>query len=324
MLTQDITIAADLPVADFTQTSDVICTGSSVLYNNNSSNATSFQWEFEGGLPRQSTNPEPVVIYTSPGVFDVTLTAINEDGETTIVKESTIEVIELPSVDFSIDQNENTVDLSSFVSSGLSLSWDFGDGNTSTDPNPSYTYDSSGTFIITLTGGNQCGSQSIQKAVIIEIETETETETENEAEDELIASIAVSSRTLCAGSVATFEDRTENATDRTWLFEGGIPSQSTDSNPSVLYVQGGSFEVTLITRSNSSTDTLTLPEHITILDSPNAGFDVVVTDSTASFTNNSTSFNDLLWTFGDGQSSIENNPIHTYAEAGSYLSLIHI
>ncbi len=314
---KEITIAADLPIAGFTQTSDVLCAGNSVLYTNNSSNATSFQWEFEGGLPSRSTSVNPVVIYPNPGVYDVTLTALNEDGETTTVKEETLEVIELPTVDFTISQTDNTVELSSFVSSGLSLSWEFGDGNTSTDANPSYTYTTDGQFVITLSGSNQCGTESIQKAIIIEADAVTDT-IPNSAPEELQASISVSSRTLCAGSIATFDDLTENAEERTWLFEGGIPNQSTEKNPSVLYVQGGSFEVSLVTRNATSVDTLILPEHITIVNAPNANFNVVVADSTASFTNNSTSFNDLIWTFGDDQSSTESNPVHVYNEAGTY------
>jgi PKD repeat protein len=49
-----------------------------------------------------------------------------------------------------------------------------------------------------------------------------------------------------------------------------------------------------------------------------ADFDFNVASSTVSFTNNSTAADQYAWDFGDGNSSVEINPVHTYTETGTY------
>ncbi len=308
--TREVIVTENLPTADFSQTSEVICAGSSVLYSNNSTEATSFRWEFEGGVPSQSTEENPVIVYGTTGIFDVSLTAINADGETTILKEQTIEIIEVPIADFNIDQRDNTISLSG-LNSGLSPSWDFGDGNTSTDVNPTHEYSQGGQFIITLTISNDCGTDSVQKAVIIE-------------SNELNSSFSVSSRNICEGSAVSYADLTDDADERTWIFEGGLPNQSTDANPTVLYIQDGRYSVTLITKNDVSTDTLVLPNHLTVASLPTADFNFSVTDSTVTFTNNSDSFSELSWTFGDQTGSADSDPVHTYAAPGTYTATLTV
>jgi len=302
--TSDVTITENLPIADFSQSSSAVCAGNSVLYTNNSIDASTYQWEFEGGLPAQSTQESPVVVYTTPGVFDVSLIAINEDGDLSIVKEETINVIGNPVADFDINQNENTVSFAR-LNSDLSPTWDFGDGNTSTNNNPTHTYSLAGEYVITMTVANNCGEDSVQKEVFIE-------------SNELTSSFSVTSRTICEGSIAFYNDLTDNAQARTWIFEGGIPNQSTEVRPNVLYTQNGSYDVTLITKTTSSSDTLVLSNHITVIDQPSADFNFSIVDSTVTFTNNSTSFDELNWNFGDEQSTDEVDPIRTYTTPGSY------
>ena len=71
-----------------------------------------------------------------------------------------------------------------------SVSWDFGDGETSTERNPTHTYYSNGDFTVIFTGTNQYGSSSTTKIVTItEVgtitgDTEEEGETETETQDE--------------------------------------------------------------------------------------------------------------------------------------------
>ncbi len=51
---------------------------------------------------------------------------------------------------------------------------------------------------------------------------------------------------------------------------------------------------------------------------PVVGFSSNVAEKTATFTNNSYDADTYLWNFGDGQTSSEANPVHTYAAAGLY------
>jgi PKD repeat protein len=55
----------------------------------------------------------------------------------------------------------------------------------------------------------------------------------------------------------------------------------------------------------------------TSLDNRLAGFPIQFTDATDEFVNTSWS-----WNFGDGQTSMEQNPVHTYANAGEYTAIL--
>lgn len=49
----------------------------------------------------------------------------------------------------------------------VSYSWDFGDGNTSTDENPTHIYTAAGTYTVTLTVTNECGTDTITNSVTV-------------------------------------------------------------------------------------------------------------------------------------------------------------
>jgi outer membrane protein assembly factor BamA len=64
---------------------------------------TSWAWSFEGGVPATSTDQDPEgILYSAEGTYTVTLTASNEIGDNTVVKEDYITVSSsiLPDVEF--------------------------------------------------------------------------------------------------------------------------------------------------------------------------------------------------------------------------------
>jgi serine protease len=82
------------PVADFIASNTSIVQGETVTFTNtSSSNATSWYWTFESGIPAtfNGENPPPV-LYNDMGSFDVTLKVTNLAGENTLVKTNYIEV----------------------------------------------------------------------------------------------------------------------------------------------------------------------------------------------------------------------------------------
>ena len=82
--------------ADFEADTTVICAGSTVNFTNLSTVAESYSWTFEGGTPSSSTDENPSVTYSSPGVYDVTL-EVTGGGETdTEYKQDYIHVIDIP------------------------------------------------------------------------------------------------------------------------------------------------------------------------------------------------------------------------------------
>ena len=84
------------PIADFDALSTTIRIGTRVQFVNGSTNGTTFLWSFEGGTPATSTEVEPLIRYESVGTYDVSLTAINSDGENTLTRENFISVVDPP------------------------------------------------------------------------------------------------------------------------------------------------------------------------------------------------------------------------------------
>ena len=72
--------------AEFTSNKTAVCLGDSISFSDDSYNAvTGWNWTFESGSPATSTQQNPVVVYNTPGVYTVTLTATdgsNTDAET--------------------------------------------------------------------------------------------------------------------------------------------------------------------------------------------------------------------------------------------------
>lgn len=81
--------------ADFvTEDDPIVCPGGIVAFEDRSYNAvTNWEWTFEGGSPATSDDQNPEVTYNEPGVYDVTLTASNANGELTTTKTSYVTVI---------------------------------------------------------------------------------------------------------------------------------------------------------------------------------------------------------------------------------------
>lgn len=90
----------DTPVlclAQFSSTQQEICTSGFVQYFDQSYNGVvSRTWEFPGGEPATSTEPNPVVIYNQPGTYSVTLTVSDGVGTMTTVGEEVITVLADP------------------------------------------------------------------------------------------------------------------------------------------------------------------------------------------------------------------------------------
>jgi PKD repeat protein len=85
-----------LPEADFSASSQEILKGMSVDFTDLSTGQPeSWAWQFVGGTPTTSTEQNPSgIVYSSPGVFDVTLTVANLYGEDTETKSGYITVVD--------------------------------------------------------------------------------------------------------------------------------------------------------------------------------------------------------------------------------------
>ena len=80
--------------ADFTSDKTIICAGDSVYFNDNTYNAaTGWTWTLTGATPSTSTLQNPAVIYNTPGLYSVVLTATDGSTSQTATKTAYIKVL---------------------------------------------------------------------------------------------------------------------------------------------------------------------------------------------------------------------------------------
>ncbi|NPE27270.1 PGF-pre-PGF domain-containing protein [Methanococcoides sp. SA1] len=153
-----VVVARVPPVAEF---SSNITTGTeplSIKFEDLSSNALTWEWNFGEG--NTSTEIDPVHTYAVPGTYNVSLNVSNYDGSDYILKEKFITVIALskPIASFIATPITGSYPLEvSFTDQSINATewfWNFGDGNTSSDRHPSYTYLSAGTYNVSLNVSN--------------------------------------------------------------------------------------------------------------------------------------------------------------------------
>lgn len=148
----------DPPVASFSTGSTVVAPGQAVSFQDTSaSNPTSWRWDFgDGGA---SNNANPTHAYENEGTYTVRLTVANEGGSSTA--ERTIVVKPPPSANFRWATDGRSVKFTDTSwDDPQSWSWDFGDGNTSTDRSPNHRFDGGGAYEVTLVVSNDAGRSS--------------------------------------------------------------------------------------------------------------------------------------------------------------------
>ena len=108
-----------------------------------------------------------------------------------------------------------------------------------------------------------------------------------------------------------------------WLWHFGDGETSKVWNPNHTYNKAGAFTVTLALTGARGTTTCTQPGLITAYAAPKARFSAVPRSGDAplqvNFTNESTGIvTSYLWNFGDGTTSTDENPAHTYGSPGTH------
>ncbi|HOI57957.1 MAG TPA: PKD domain-containing protein [Methanoculleus sp.] len=126
---------------------------------------TTWKWDFGDGST--STEKNPVHTYTVPGTYTVTLTVTNAAGS-----DSTENTVTAGVAGFTASVTSGAVPLTvdfTDASDGkpTAWEWDFGDGETSDEQNPTHTYETAGTYDVTLTVAYPAGSNSVTRAKYI-------------------------------------------------------------------------------------------------------------------------------------------------------------
>jgi gliding motility-associated-like protein len=234
------------------------CAPHALSFTNMSDNgATAYLWDF--GQGSTATTRDAGITYLNPGTYKVTLTVTYPGGPKTYSEN--IEVYARPVPQFSVSNVVGCTPLpiqftdQSTPGSGTlqNVTWDFGDGVITSDPNPTHTYNVGGNFSINIIATNSFGcSAGLEKARLINV---------GETPNVDFTSDAFSSCT----TPLTVNFTSTGPAGLTYAWDFGNGTTSTAANPTVEYQQEGRFTVTLRARNAQGCEAvITKPAFITI------------------------------------------------------------
>ena len=275
--------------------------GTSVLFS------TDFTWYFGDGTT--ATGDTVQHLYTQTGTFNVVALAIDTNAcvagdsafaQVTVIDDSVhadFDLIVLNDCDSNL-----VVDLQNTSTNAVEFLWTFGDGASSVLQNENHSYTVPATYTITLfvTDTNRCHPyDTIAKNVTLKPNL----------------FIDFTAANVCAGTPVTFINLSNPSAAYVWTFGDGLSSGQ--YSPQHLYTTTGTKNVMLTITDTSTCDvTDSVKRDIEVYPQPIANFttagDTFKFELPVQFTNRSFAYESLYWSFGDGDTSSEENPIHIY------------
>lgn len=293
-------------------------------------NIDSWAWDFGDGS--NSTEQDPSHTYTEEGIYQVSLTVTSGDTcESTITQ--TVFVLfnqgnpdcealffpEYPNPDNTLEVA--FLDLSYPIGEIITWNWDFGDGNTSTEQNPTHFYAAPGIYFVSLviTTADGCTSNfSFPVEAGFDYSGGGDCQALFTYEADPTDSLTIHFTDTSSGEVVE------------WYWEFGDGTTSAEQNPSHTYAQAGTYIVALTITTiegcyNYYCIFVQVGEDGGVFEDCTAAFffypdfqdplTLFFQDLSFSTTSPITSWS---WDFGDGSSSNEPFPVHTYADSGIY------
>lgn len=314
------------PSASFTVSDDDFCSSPALVQFTNTSVETeplTYHWNFGDGQTAISKNATHT--FNSEGTFNVVLTATNS-VQCSDTFTHTITVGGSGGVDFSASKTEICTGemvwfTASFPDLALSKSWDFGDGSSSTELNPSHQFLTPGDFAVTLSGST-ISNPCVRVTKIIKVSAPP------------TANFSFSGN--CSTEIK-FTNASVSSTSWQWSFGDG--TTSTAKEPTHLYGAPGNYPVTL-TSFNSKGCQNAVTKTVSVASPPVAAFSPFLTQDceqptlsgcapfTIALTNMSSgglsAITESKWTFGDGATSTSTDGTHTYLTAGTFQLTLEI
>ncbi|HET9824217.1 MAG TPA: PKD domain-containing protein, partial [Chitinophagaceae bacterium] len=334
LFTQQLAIGAK-PVASFNFGGACLPSGAAQFSDESSvasGNITRWEWNFgDGGT---STLRNPVHNYSSSGPFNVTLKVTSDQGCVDDSSQIMNKILGQPQAAFSSlaeicdGASVSFTDQSTATGSTVSQwQWDFGDGSTSTDQNPTKIYLGPNTYTVTLNVKSLEGCLSTAA-------------TRNIVVDPLpIASFNVSSP-QCLNQNITFADASRanagNIINWSWdLGDGNKPTFVSSNAFTHSYSSTGAYNVSLKVETDKGCTSTVLSKQVMISPLPTANFTLPKSclDDPSSVFLDSSSISDgsenlftYQWNFGDPNAtgtnpntSASKNAQHKYTATGPYM-----
>lgn len=285
-------------------------------------------WLFGDGT--LSDMPNPVHSYSGPGTYLVKH-YIKDSLENCSDSSSATIIITTPtcSIDPKFEWRPDSLDCkrirfinqSSPISPNVRFTWKFGDGTSSNDINPSHTYSQNGNYNVCLIidGGNNCVKEICKTVTIAcdSIPCSLQIDFESKKDSVFPNKIYFFSRVFTPVTVVpTYK----------WSFGDG--AYSTEANPVHAYNQPGTYNVCLRV-AISNTCVQEICKAVVVMPvGDSCRLEVSWRAERDSLSPNKIRFiNETIvpsigavyqWTFGDGATSSEKNPVHIYNQPGEY------
>lgn len=203
---------------------------------------------------------------------------------------------------------------------GTTYSWNYGDGATSINFSSPHTYSANGSYVVTLTANNNFSTSCVSTNTAIVVV------------NSICNLVANFTYTLGSNGLVNFSSTsvgTNSTTSYVWNFGNGQFSSGLNlTNVSQTYTANGTYVVTLLDSIAFSFPACMSQNSQTIAISniPNpcnlsANFSSSGSNGAFNFTNTSTGMSagvSYFWNFGDGATSSNTSPSHSYSLAGSY------
>ncbi|MBP2134261.1 beta propeller repeat protein [Methanomicrobium sp. W14] len=204
-------------------------------------------WDFGDG--ETSSEGSPVHIYEKPGIYNVSLTVKNNNGNKTVEKDNYIKVGELPVAAFT---DEGTVGVAPYITRFHDISageidnrtWDFGDGVWSSLKNPYHKYNNAGTYTVTLTVRNEYGGDTVTKEDLVDVG--------GAPRAAFVYGYAKNSTEK--RPVIIFTD-VSSGNPGSWMWSFGDGKTSDEKNPVHVYETPGIYDVSLTVSNRYAEDT---------------------------------------------------------------------
>ena len=309
---------AQVPVADFSASTVSGCGPLVVTFQDLSTN-TPFSWAWDFGNGQISNQQNPSISYAAPGTYTVTLIAKNASGAASVRKTDYITVYPYPSPAFTANLTVGCVPASvqftdqSTPGQGVitSWTWDFSDGTTSNQQNPSHVFSQTGYYDVGLTVVNSGGCRYRgAKGRYIRVVPGVQA----------AFSWSQSSPGCSAPFNINFINQTAGPGTLAYNWGLGNSTTSTQANPTATYPSNNPYTVTLIANS-----TLGCGDTVVKTVSFQGGTPAITAPAQAcvntpvNFQNGSSPAPlSSSWDFGDGTTAAVANPTKSYAATGTY------
>ena len=315
------------PDLNFAPADSVVCLGGDLRFTaSHLANIIDFAWYWGDGVVEHLTG-NALHRYTNLGSYDVQLTVMTDKSCTnTIKKTALVNVVQVPTIDFSFSGNSCLAQGSHSIfylgSAGIGdhFHWDlsgFLPGEVIQNPGDSskplifdLKYQPEAKASLQVISKYGCASDS--KSVLLKRKP--------------LFSLLTPIGSGCAPLTVQMNAKAGDLVDKIlyqWLFGDG--TFQSGNNISHVYAHADQpYDLTLIAASEATgcKDTLLVPHFVTVNPSPKAAFAIpqqiyYLENPSVSFQNESQAADRFAWDFGDGTISADKNPIHTYTMAGN-------